>query len=126
MGQTIVILNDAEVATELLGKRSAVHSSRPNLVMASELSVIALALDRKDKVRNTDISWMIINRVGWKHILAMQTYSDRFRAYRKALQPYMGSESAVAQFNSLQEVEVHRFLLRVLKDQTKLAHHIQT
>lgn len=65
-------------------------------------------------------------RVGWKHILAMQTYSDRFRAYRKALQPYMGSESAVGQFNPLQELEVNRFLLRVLKDQTKLSHHIQT
>lgn len=35
-----MILNDAEVAIELLGKRSALHSSRPNLVMASELSVM--------------------------------------------------------------------------------------
>lgn len=56
----------------------------------------------------------------------MQTYSDRFRAYRKALQPYLGSESAVAQNNSLQEVEVHRFLFRTLKDQESLAKHIQT
>lgn len=69
---------------------------------------------------------MIINRVGWKHALAMLTYSDQFRAYRKALQPYLGSESAVAQFNSLQEVEVRRFLLRVLWDPTKLTDHIQT
>lgn len=37
MGQTIVILNDNNVATELLTKRSAVHSSRPNLVFASEM-----------------------------------------------------------------------------------------
>jgi hypothetical protein len=56
----------------------------------------------------------------------MQTYSSQFRAYRKALQPYLGSESAVAQFNSLQEIETHRFLFRVLEDQTKLAEHIQT
>lgn len=67
-----------------------------------------------------------MTRVGWEHILAMQTYSDRFRAYRKAMQPYLGSETAVAQYNSLQETEVHRFLLRVLNDPKKFAEHIQT
>lgn len=56
----------------------------------------------------------------------MQTYSDRFRAYRKAMQPYMGSEAAVAQYNKLQEIEVHRFLWRVLKDPKNLVKHIQT
>jgi hypothetical protein len=39
MGQTIVILNDANVALALLGKRSAIYSSRPNLVFASEMLV---------------------------------------------------------------------------------------
>lgn len=101
MGQTIVILNKGHVAAELLGKRSALHSSRPKMVFASEM-------------------------VGWEHILAMQTYSDRFRAYRKAMQPYLGSDSAVAQFNPLQEVETHRFLLRVLNQPENLAQHIQT
>ncbi|KAJ5915533.1 hypothetical protein N7466_011466 [Penicillium verhagenii] len=71
MGQTIVILNDSRIATDLLVKRSAIHSSRPNLVFASEM-------------------------VGWEHIMAMQTYSDRFRAYRKATQPYLGHETAVS------------------------------
>lgn len=67
-----------------------------------------------------------IQRVGWEHTLAMQTYSSRFRAYRKAMQPYLGSESAVAQFNPLQELETRRFLFRILEDQTKLSEHIQT
>ncbi|KAJ5766545.1 uncharacterized protein N7511_004161 [Penicillium nucicola] len=120
MGQTIVILNDANVALELLSKRSAIYSSRPNLVFASEMydqdTLINIMLY---KLANT-------HRVGWEHILAMQPYSARFRTYRKALQPYLGSESAVSQFNSLQEIEAHRFLLRVLGDQTKLAEHIQT
>lgn len=65
-------------------------------------------------------------RVGWEHILAMQTYSERFRVYRKAMQPYLGSETAIAQYNSLQEIEVHRFLLRVLRDPSKLSQHVQT
>ncbi|CAL5871895.1 uncharacterized protein PFLUO_LOCUS6150 [Penicillium psychrofluorescens] len=37
-----------------------------------------------------------------------------------------GPESTVAQFDSLQEVEAHRFLLRVLQDPLRLAQHIQT
>ncbi|GLI79445.1 hypothetical protein PoHVEF18_007780 [Penicillium ochrochloron] len=56
----------------------------------------------------------------------MQTYSERFRVYRKAMQPYLGSETAIAQYNSLQEIEVHRFLLRVLQDPSKLSQHVQT
>jgi hypothetical protein len=38
-GQTIVILNDAEAATDLLDKRSAIHSSRPNMVFAGDMYV---------------------------------------------------------------------------------------
>lgn len=55
----------------------------------------------------------------------MQPYSDRFRAYRKALQPYLGSGTAVAQYNGMQEVEVRRFLLQLLNEPTKLAQHVQ-
>ncbi|KAF3391419.1 O-methylsterigmatocystin oxidoreductase [Penicillium rolfsii] len=99
LGQTIVIVNNQRVATRLLTKQA--HSSRPNLVFASQM-------------------------VGWEHILAMQPYSDRFHAYRRVMKPYLGSETAVSQYDSLQEVEVHRFLLRVLQDPTKLSQYIQT
>jgi cytochrome P450 len=56
----------------------------------------------------------------------MQPYTDRFKAYRKLLKPYFGSERIVRQYTPLQEVEVHRFLWRVLKDQKGLTQHIQT
>jgi hypothetical protein len=64
--------------------------------------------------------------VGWENGLAFQGYTDRFRAYRKAIQPSFGSEAGVAQFNSLQEVEARRFLFRVLKDPKNLLQHAQT
>ncbi|KAJ5885945.1 uncharacterized protein N7473_008619 [Penicillium subrubescens] len=38
LGQTIVIINDNQIAAELLNKRTALHSSRPNLVFASQMS----------------------------------------------------------------------------------------
>jgi hypothetical protein len=56
----------------------------------------------------------------------MQPYTQRFRAYRKLLKPYFGSETVVSQYSRLQEVETDRFLWRVLKDQEKLTQHIQT
>jgi hypothetical protein len=56
----------------------------------------------------------------------MQPYTQRFKAYRKLLKPYFGSELAISQYARLQEVETDRFLWRVLKDQGKLTEHIQT
>ena len=37
MGQTIVIINDAKLAFDLLDKRSVKHSSRPTQVFAGEM-----------------------------------------------------------------------------------------
>ncbi|KAJ5128334.1 uncharacterized protein N7443_005455 [Penicillium atrosanguineum] len=101
LGQTLVIVNDSKIALDLLAKKSSIYSSRPRMTFASEM-------------------------VGWEDGLAFQGYTDRFRAYRKAIQPSFGSESAVAQFNPLQEVESRRFLFRVLKDPANLLQHIQT
>lgn len=41
MGQTIVIVNDARLAFELMEKRSAIHSSRPKQLFAGEMYVDA-------------------------------------------------------------------------------------
>ena len=37
LGQTMVILNDAQAAIDLLEKRSAIHSSRPTMTFATEM-----------------------------------------------------------------------------------------
>lgn len=37
LGQRLVIINDADLAFELLEKRSAKHSSRPKQVFAGEM-----------------------------------------------------------------------------------------
>ncbi|KAJ5762459.1 uncharacterized protein N7511_005841 [Penicillium nucicola] len=101
LGQTIVIVNDSKIALDLLTKRSSIYSSRPKMTFASEM-------------------------VGWEAGLAFQGYTERFRAYRKAIQPSFGSESAVSQYTPLQEVETRRFLFRVLKDPANLLKHVQT
>ena len=99
-GQTLVIVNDFQMAIELLEKRSAIHSSRPRMVFCSEL-------------------------VGWEHVLAMLPYSDSLRAYRKNVHGIIGSKWVISQFNDLQGVEVRRFLLRVLEQPMDLIQHIR-
>ncbi|KAF9893353.1 hypothetical protein FE257_011785 [Aspergillus nanangensis] len=101
LGQTIVIINDTRVALDLMERRSALYSSRPRMVFAGEM-------------------------VGWEDILAMQTYSDRFRAYRKAMHRVLGSKAVTSRFNPLQHVEIRRFLLRVLDNPQDLLQHIRT
>ncbi|KAH8429766.1 cytochrome P450 [Aspergillus melleus] len=100
-GQTIVIINEPRIAFDLLEKRSAIYSSRPRMVFAGEM-------------------------VGWEDILAMQTYSDRFRAYRKVMHRVLGSKAVTSRFNALQDIEIRRFLLRVLQKPNDLVQHIRT
>ncbi|PYH90324.1 cytochrome P450 [Aspergillus ellipticus CBS 707.79] len=101
MGQTLVILNDAKPAVGLFERRSAIHSSRPYLTFAGDM-------------------------VGWAHGLALLPYSNRFRAYRKNMHRLLGSKVSASRFNSLQEVEVRRFLLRILRNPGDLLQHIRT
>ncbi|PYH48073.1 cytochrome P450 [Aspergillus saccharolyticus JOP 1030-1] len=101
LGQTIVILNDVRMAFDLLEKRSNIYSSRPRLTFAGEI-------------------------VGWNDALGMQTYSHQFRAYRKVMHRVLGSKHTTARFNSLQEMEVRRFLKRMLDRPEDLIQHIRT
>ncbi|KAI2619924.1 putative cytochrome P450 oxidoreductase OrdA-like protein [Hypoxylon sp. NC1633] len=100
MSQTIVIINDAALAFELLEKRSAKHSSRPRQVFAGEM-------------------------VGWVNTLGLCPYNSRFRAYRKSMSRVIGTKTAASQFNKLQEAEVGHFLLHVLDSPESLLHHIR-
>ncbi|KAH6994765.1 cytochrome P450 [Fusarium venenatum] len=100
MGQTIVIINDAELAFDLLDKRSAKHSSRPTQIFAGEM-------------------------IGWENSLALSGYNDRFRTYRKNIARIIGSKTAAAQYDDLEEAEVSHFLLHVLDHPGQLIDHIR-
>src|SRR5215469_10621363 len=100
-GLTMVIINDVQVATEILEKRSSLNSSRLRLVFANEM-------------------------VGMGDFLVGLTPSNRLRAQRKAVHSVIGTKGAVAQFDSMQDIEVRRFLLRVLEKPKDLFQHIRT
>ncbi|KAJ0166598.1 O-methylsterigmatocystin oxidoreductase, partial [Colletotrichum tanaceti] len=100
MGQTLVIVNDARLAYELLDVRSAKHSSRPSQVMTGEM-------------------------VGFKYLLGGLPYGEQFRAQRKDVSRVLGTKAAAAKYNTLQEAEVGHFLLHLLDDPDNLAEHIR-
>ena len=88
MGSTIIIINDAKMAFEILEKRSVIHSSRPKQMFAGEM-------------------------VGWGNSLGLSPYNSHFRTYRKNMSRIIGSKTLVSQFNELQEEEVGHFLLKL-------------
>jgi hypothetical protein len=65
-------------------------------------------------------------RVGWANSIALIKFSNRFRAHRKQTAQVLGSKVAVSRFNLLQEVEVGRFLLRMLESPNDLPEHTTT
>ncbi|KPM36011.1 O-methylsterigmatocystin oxidoreductase [Neonectria ditissima] len=99
-GQTLVIINDAKIAFELLEKRSVKHSSRPRQIFAGEM-------------------------IGWENSLGLSQYNDRFRTYRKNMSRIIGSKAAAAQYDKLQEAEVGHFLLHVQNNPDDLVDHIR-
>jgi len=53
-------------------------------------------------------------------------YNNRFREYRKQAHQVLGTTKLVSQFNTLQDIEIRRFLLRVLENPQDLVYHIRT
>ncbi|GAP92623.2 putative cytochrome P450 oxidoreductase [Rosellinia necatrix] len=98
--QSIIIVNDAELARELLERRSAKYSSRPKQIFITEI-------------------------VGWGKLLGMSPYNKRFRIMRKTLSPVIGSNAALAQFSDLQAAQVGHFLLHTLRDSENFLGHIR-
>ena len=100
LGQPIIIINSAEVAGDMLDKKSVIYSDRPILQMAGEL-------------------------VGWKHTLVLLPYGARFRRYRRLCHSLIGSQVVVKRFFPSEELEARRFLRRVLMKPDDLSAHVR-
>lgn len=101
LGQTFVIINDAEMALELLRNRANVNSGRPTMVFCGEM-------------------------VGWKHGLGMIQPNEDFKLYRKNIAKVANSTATLLYFDRVQEEESAHFLLNVLHSPDDLFDHIHT
>ena len=79
LGQPTIIINSPKLAVDMLNKKSAIYSSRPHLTMACDL-------------------------VGWRDILVLLKYTDKFKACRRMLHAVIGTRASVDSFqNTLEE-----------------------
>ena len=99
-GQSMIVVNKAKTAIDMMDKKSAIYSDRPVMQMGGEL-------------------------VGWKNTFVLVPYGERFRNYRKFFHQVIGSNSSVSLFHPIEELETHRFLKSVLKNPNGLATHIR-
>lgn len=100
LGQTVVILNSAKMAIDMLSKKSTIYSDRPVSQMAGEL-------------------------VGWKYSLALLPYGERFRRYRRLFHSLIGNQSMIRRFYPHEELEARKFLRRILAKPDDLAAHVR-
>ncbi|KAL3450266.1 putative cytochrome P450 oxidoreductase OrdA-like protein [Aspergillus insuetus] len=98
-GQRLVILNEARLAVDLLEKRSAIYSDRPDMPFAK--------------------------LAGWGDGIALLEYGKRFHSYRKHMHREIGSKLSIARFNDVQETEVSRFLLQLIDRPQALVSHVR-
>ncbi|EIN08237.1 cytochrome P450 [Punctularia strigosozonata HHB-11173 SS5] len=101
LGQRMLIINSAKVAVELLDKKSSIYSDRPVMEMCAEL-------------------------VGWKQALALVPYGERFRDLRRLMHGALAGKANLAEHRPIQELETHKFLLRALKDSSRLQEEIRS
>ncbi|KAG2121123.1 cytochrome P450 [Suillus cothurnatus] len=100
LGQHIIVLNSVKSAMDMLDKKGAVYSDCPVLPMAGEL-------------------------VGWKHVLGLLSYGDRFHQSRKSMHQIIGSRAALEVYHPIEEIETRRFLKRVSLNPEQLQAHIR-
>jgi hypothetical protein len=99
LGRSVIILNSAQAALDLLDKRSSIYSDRPHMVMAGDL-------------------------VGWGNGPGLLPYGEHFRHIRRLMHKVLSPRPA-QEFWSLEEQETARFANRLLDTPEQFLAHIR-
>jgi len=99
LGQKFVIVNDPEIAFELMRDRSSIHSSRPEQAFAK--------------------------MSGWQNTTAILPYGDSWKIHRKTITKMASSNISVSVFERIQEAEAAHFLVDLLATPNSLFDHIR-
>ncbi|KAF9815520.1 hypothetical protein IEO21_04520 [Rhodonia placenta] len=99
-GQSMLILNNSGVASELLDKRSNLYSDRPHMTMSGEL-------------------------MGWKRTAGFQSLGPRLRGMRRLMSTAIGSYAHIRDLSHHIEDEVQYFLARLLQHPESLTQQIR-
>ncbi|KAJ7110785.1 cytochrome P450 [Mycena crocata] len=98
-GNPVIVLNSAAVAHDLLDKRSAIYSYRPQFPMANEV-------------------------IGWKFSLTSMDYGEKSKRQRRYLQLYF-QKHRMPDYYPIQLKEVHRLLNDLVDEPEAYRNHIK-
>ncbi|KAJ6530989.1 cytochrome P450 [Mycena vulgaris] len=90
LGQPFIIVNDPDIATEILDKRGNMYADRPTLEMA--------------------------NMSGWDRALSSARYGPQFKEYRKLIGKVIGTRGSMVKFYPVEDYQANMFLKRVLEN----------
>jgi hypothetical protein len=99
-GTTFIIVNNVQIALDLLSKKSTTYSDRPIFQFGGEM-------------------------VGWENTPTLGQYTDRLRRSRKMFHQFIGTPLILSKFLPFVEQETGNFLRRVLLEPQELARHIR-
>ncbi|KAF9645975.1 cytochrome P450 [Thelephora ganbajun] len=99
VGQPIIVLNSYQAARDLLEKRSGIYSSRPRMVMLSEL-------------------------MGWGDVLSHQRVGPRFRKHRGIIQEQFSAKQ-ISQYMHIQRKEAYATLADLGNTPDDLMKHLK-
>ncbi|CRL20874.1 Cytochrome P450 [Penicillium camemberti] len=100
IGQTVILLNKSDAAYDLLEKRSAIYSSRPQPVFSADLA-------------------------GWKRVVTLKGDANVVRTHRKFISSLMGSKNAVSNLHPQLDLGARHFLLQTLQEPNALINNIR-
>ncbi|OJJ53726.1 hypothetical protein ASPSYDRAFT_186749 [Aspergillus sydowii CBS 593.65] len=98
-GQPIIILNDARCAIEILEKRSATYSARPEQPF--------------------------MEMTGWDKTMATPANTVHYNKMRKALHQEIGTQKSFSRFTDMMDIEIRRLLLRILETPGAFRQHLK-
>jgi hypothetical protein len=101
MGTHFIIINDINVAKELLDKRSAIYSDRPELAMAGELC-------------------------GWSRTLILTHYNEeRFKDLRTCFFKMFGTKQSIERLHPIFEEEAQLLMKRLVAHPNELFLYVR-
>ena len=94
-GYNIIVVNDLQIAQDIMEKRSAIYSDRPRVPFGGDM-------------------------VGWGKTTALLDYGSEVKAHRRNSHQIMGTPKAASKFHYLQDIEAKKLVKRILERRESL------
>ncbi|KZT66511.1 cytochrome P450 [Daedalea quercina L-15889] len=98
LGQPLVIVGSRQAAVDMLERKTSMYSDRPRSTLG--------------------------RLVGWVRLTALLPFGPRWRETRRLFTPALGSRASVVAFEPIMNVQISRFLPRIMKSPDQIADQV--